>query len=252
MKRSESDETKCDQHSRNSLDQMIKSGKHTECVNVEVKKLTATAFIAVNHWLLFFPQPQTYHRIDINRPPNTTDDIISQNELLSNDCLNEVIAGKTISDSESTAGIATKEQLNYSRLSLIGKGEAYSLKAIRITSHVLVRCIHSVWFTVEWNDGGESWEAEFALQLYQPEMVYAYWDAKKGGREGATQFDLYHIFAILDHGSMNDRSRRRAKKLVYKIQWVGYNEKDHSWEPAAKIAGLVPKMKEEYDEMHGL
>ncbi|TXB95956.1 hypothetical protein FocTR4_00016608 [Fusarium oxysporum f. sp. cubense] len=144
--------------------------------------------------------------------------------------------GKTISDSESTAGI----------------GEAYSLKAIRITSHVLVRCIHSVWFTVEWNDGGESWEAEFALQLYQPEMVYAYWDAKKGGREGATQFDLYHIFAILDHGSMNDRSRRRAKKLVYKIQWVGYNEKDHSWEPAAKIAGLVPKMKEEYDEMHGL
>ncbi|EXA35043.1 hypothetical protein FOVG_13816 [Fusarium oxysporum f. sp. pisi HDV247] len=182
--------------------------------------------------------------------------------------LNEVIAGKTISDSESTASIgtfansqisgsldeepATKEQLNYFRLSSIGKGEAYSLKAIRITSHVLVRCIHSVWFTVEWNDGGESWEAEFALQFYQPEMVYAYWDAKKGGREGATQFDLYHIFAILDHGSMSDHSRRRAKKLVYKIQWVGYDEKDHSWEPAAKIAGLVPKMKEEYDEMHGL
>ncbi|EXK79888.1 hypothetical protein FOQG_15566 [Fusarium oxysporum f. sp. raphani 54005] len=86
----------------------------------------------------------------------------------------------------------------------------------------------------------------------QPEMVHAYWDAKKGGRDGATQFDLYHIFAILDHGSMNDHSRRRAKKLVYKIQWVGYDEKDHSWEPAAKIAGLVPKMKEEYDEMHGL
>jgi hypothetical protein len=181
---------------------------------------------------------------------------------------NEVIAGKTISDSESTASIgtfansqisgsldeepATKEQLNYFRLSSIGKGEAYSLKAIRITSHVLVRCIRSVWFTVEWNDGGESWEAEFALQFYQPEMVYAYWDAKKGGREGATQFDLYHIFAILDHGSMSDHSRRRAKKLVYKIQWVGYDEKDHSWEPAAKIAGLVPKMKEEYDEMHGL
>jgi hypothetical protein len=51
---------------------------------------------------------------------------------------------------------------------------------------------------------------------------------------------------------MSDHSRRRAKKLVYKIQWVGYDEKDHSWEPAAKIAGLVPKMKEEYDEMHGL
>ncbi|RKL19221.1 hypothetical protein BFJ68_g3496 [Fusarium oxysporum] len=182
--------------------------------------------------------------------------------------LNEVIAGETISDSESTASIgtfansqnsrsldqetATKEQLTYSRLSSIGKGEANSLKAIRITSHVLVRCIHSVWFTVEWNDGGESWEAEFALQFYQPEMVYAYWDAKKGGREEATQFDLYHIFAILDHGSMNDHSRRRAKKLVYKIQWVGYDEKDHSWEPAAKIVGLVPKMKEEYDEMHGL
>ncbi|EWZ30477.1 hypothetical protein FOZG_15958 [Fusarium oxysporum Fo47] len=156
--------------------------------------------------------------------------------------LNEVIAGETISDSESTASIgtfansqnsgsldqetATKEQLTYSRLSSIGKGEANSLKAIRITSHVLVRCIHS--------------------------MVYAYWDAKKGGREGATQFDLYHIFAILDHGSMNDHSRRRAQKLVYKIQWVGYDEKDHSWEPAAKIVGLVPKMKEEYDEMHGL
>ncbi|WJG37185.1 uncharacterized protein FOBCDRAFT_245437 [Fusarium oxysporum Fo47] len=191
MKRSESDKTK---FSGGMTNLAKKSGKHTECVNVEVKKLAAT------------------------------------DELLSNDCLNEVIAGETISDSESTASIATKEQLTYSRLSSIGKGEANSLKAIRITSHVLVRCIHSVWFT----------------------MVYAYWDAKKGGREGATQFDLYHIFAILDHGSMNDHSRRRAQKLVYKIQWVGYDEKDHSWEPAAKIVGLVPKMKEEYDEMHGL
>lgn len=115
--------------------------------------------------------------------------------------LNGVIAGKTISDSESTASIgtfansqnsgsldeepATKEQLTYSRFSSIGKGEAYSLKAMRFTSHVLVRCTHSVWFTIKWNDGGESWEAEFALQFYQPEMVYAYWDAKKGGREGA-------------------------------------------------------------------
>ncbi|KAG7409810.1 putative formaldehyde dehydrogenase AdhA [Fusarium oxysporum f. sp. rapae] len=51
---------------------------------------------------------------------------------------------------------------------------------------------------------------------------------------------------------MSDHSRRRAKKLVYKIQWVGYNGKDHSWEPAAKITGLVPQMKEEYDEMHEL
>ncbi|KAI7758881.1 hypothetical protein LZL87_009876 [Fusarium oxysporum] len=135
----------------------------------------------------------------------------------------------TFANSEDSGGFnektATEEELTYLRLSSIGEGSAYSLKATRIISHALVRCIHSG---------------------YQPEMVYAYWDAKKGGREGATQFDLYHVFAILDHGSMSDHSRRRAKKLVYKIQWVGYNGKDHSWEPAAKIAGLVPQMKEDH------
>ncbi|KAF5571001.1 ADH7-NADP(H)-dependent alcohol dehydrogenase [Fusarium pseudoanthophilum] len=162
-----------------------------------------------------------------------------------------------ISDSESTTSTwsqdivslieepATKEQLSYFRLDFIGKGNAYSPKAIRITSHALVRRIHCVWFTVEWSDGAESWEPEFALQGYQPELVYAYWDAKKGGRDGATGFDKFHVFAILDHGSMWDQSKRCAKPFSYKIQWVGYDEKDHSWEPAAKIAGIVPRMKEE-------
>ncbi|KAF5579450.1 hypothetical protein FPCIR_11108 [Fusarium pseudocircinatum] len=147
---------------------------------------------------------------------------------------------------------ATKEQLSYFRLDFIGKIDAYSPKAIRITSHALVRRIHCVWFTVEWSDGAESWEPEFALQGYQPELVYAYWDTKKRGRDGSTRFDKFHVFAILDHGSMWDHSRRCAKPFCYKIQWVGYDEKDHSWEPAAKIAGIVPRMKEEYDQMHGL
>ncbi|EWG55480.1 hypothetical protein FVEG_13473 [Fusarium verticillioides 7600] len=74
----------------------------------------------------------------------------------------------------------------------------------------------------------------------------------KGGRDEATRFDKFHVFAILDHGSMWDHSSRRAKAFCYKIQWVGYDEKDHSWEPAFKIAGIVPRMKEEYDEIHGL
>ncbi|KAG5794064.1 hypothetical protein H9Q69_006894 [Fusarium xylarioides] len=179
--------------------------------------------------------------------------------------MNAGIPSMMISDSESTISTisednessdeepATKEQLMYFRLSSIGKGDAYSSpKATRITSHILVRRIHCVWFTVEWNDGGESWEPESALQRFQPEMVYAYWDAGMGGREGATQFDLFHVFTILDHKSKRDYSRRRAKKVEYKIQWVGYDEKGHSWEPAAKVAILVPRMKEEYDEMHGL
>ncbi|KAF5621076.1 uncharacterized protein FTJAE_11417 [Fusarium tjaetaba] len=169
-----------------------------------------------------------------------------------------------ISDSESTTSTgsqdivtlieepATKEQLSYYRLDFISKGNAYSPKAIRITSHALVRRIHCVWFTVEWSDGAESWEPEFALQRYQPELVYAYWDAKKGGRDAATQFDMFHVFAILDHGSMWNHGKRCAKQFSYKIQWVGYDEKEHSWEPAATIAGIVPRMKKEYDEMHGL
>lgn len=178
--------------------------------------------------------------------------------------MNEEIAIMPISDSESTTGTgsqdivslieepATKEQLPYYRLDFIGKTDAYSPKVIRITSHALVRRIHCVWFTVEWNDGVESCEPEFALQGYQPELIYAYWDAKKGGRDEATRFNKFHVFAILDHGSMWDHSSRRAKAFCYKIQWVGYDEKDHGWEPAVKIAGIVPQMKEEYDEIHGL
>ncbi|KAF5536682.1 hypothetical protein FNAPI_11674 [Fusarium napiforme] len=169
-----------------------------------------------------------------------------------------------ISDSESTTSTgsqdivsfieepATKEQLSYYRLDFISKRDAYSPKAMQITSHALVRRIHCVWFAVEWSDGVESWEPEFALQGYQPELVYAYWDTKKGGRDGATRFDMFHVFAILDHASMWNHGKRCAKPFSYKIQWVGYDEKDHSWEPAAKIDGTVPRMKEEYDKMHGL
>ncbi|KAF4500845.1 hypothetical protein FAGAP_2936 [Fusarium agapanthi] len=160
----------------------------------------------------------------------------------------EDVAGKSISDSQPTA---RTELLTYFRLSSIGE-EVHSLKAIRITSHILARRIHTVWFTVEWNDGEESWEPEYALQRLQPEVVYTYWDAKEGGRKGATKFDLFHDFAILDHGGMINHSGKRAREHCYKIQWVGYDEKDHSWEPAAKVAILVPRMKEEYDQMHGL
>ncbi|KAF5680189.1 hypothetical protein FCIRC_5899 [Fusarium circinatum] len=145
----------------------------------------------------------------------------------------------------------SKELLAYFRLSSIGE-ELYFLKATRITSHILARRIHTVWFTVEWNDGEESWEPEYALQRLQPGVVYTYWNAKEGGHTGATKFDLYHVFAIIDHGSMINHSGKRARKHFYKIQWVGYDEKDHSWEPASKVKILVPRMKEEYDEMHGL
>ncbi|KAH7205818.1 uncharacterized protein BKA55DRAFT_530298 [Fusarium redolens] len=182
--------------------------------------------------------------------------------------LNKGIAGMAISDSESMISIdtfansedsansdevpSTKEELAYFRLSLIDVGEGNFIKAVRITSHILIRVTYSVWFTVEWNDGEESWEPESALQGYQPEMVYAYWGAQKGGRDEVTQFDMYHVFAILDHGSMVDNGRRRAKKIIYKIHWVGYDESDNSWETSMKVAGLVPQMKQEYDEKHGL
>ncbi|KAF5965177.1 hypothetical protein FBULB1_12370 [Fusarium bulbicola] len=145
----------------------------------------------------------------------------------------------------------SKELLTYFRLSSIGE-ELYFLRATRITSHILARRIHTVWFTVEWNDGEESWEPEYALQRLQPGLVYTYWNAKEGGRTGATKFDLYHVFAILDHGSRINHSGKRARKHYYKIQWVGCDEKDHSWEPASKVKILVPRMKEECDEMHGL
>ncbi|KAF5253038.1 hypothetical protein FANTH_2011 [Fusarium anthophilum] len=149
----------------------------------------------------------------------------------------------TLSNSEDCGGFdeqpSSKELLTYFRLSSIGE-ELYFLKATRITSHILARRIHTVWFTVEWNDGEESWEPEYD------------WNVKEGGRTGAPKFDLYHVFAILDHGSMINHSGKRARKHCYKIQWVGYDEKDHSWEPASKVKILVPRMKKEYDEMHGL
>ncbi|KAF5648556.1 hypothetical protein F52700_872 [Fusarium sp. NRRL 52700] len=147
---------------------------------------------------------------------------------------------------------ATKEMLTYFRLSSISEQEAHSLRATQITSHILVRRITTVWFTVEWTDGVESWEPENALQPFQPEVVYAYWNANEGGRDGATKFDLFHVFAILDHSDMKGHGRKRTRKHSYKVQWVGYDENNLSWEPAAKVAILVPRMKEEYDQMHGL
>ncbi|KAI6750729.1 hypothetical protein HG530_014625 [Fusarium avenaceum] len=85
---------------------------------------------------------------------------------------------------------------------------------------------------------------EFEVQLTRPDLVYGFW-YRQHGRDLATGFDHYPVFRVL--------SNRRVKgELKYKIQWVGFNQLQSSWESPELLADMCLKTKEAYDEMHNL
>ncbi|KAM0230386.1 hypothetical protein ACHAP5_011389 [Fusarium lateritium] len=77
---------------------------------------------------------------------------------------------------------------------------------------------------VSWDDGLDEWVTETEVQ-----------DRNRGGRDAATQLDVFHIYAIIDE-------RKSGRGTLFKCQWVGYEADDVnnlSWEPASKVKRIA-------------
>ncbi|KAG7418229.1 hypothetical protein Forpe1208_v003842 [Fusarium oxysporum f. sp. rapae] len=94
---------------------------------------------------------------------------------------------------------------------------------------------------VKWEGGETTWESEWSLQEQVPTLVYKYWE-KLGGREEATQLDVYHVFKILKCIPAAGR-----KKSSYQVQWVGYKQNDSTWESEEKLRLIAPGELEKFE-----
>ncbi|KAF4334629.1 hypothetical protein FBEOM_11553 [Fusarium beomiforme] len=73
------------------------------------------------------------------------------------------------------------------------------------------------------------WAEEIDLQKYYQDIVLNYWRGI-GGRCKATRFKTYKVLRIL-----------AEEKNRYRVQWVGYDEEDTSWETKKKAMDICPK-----------
>ncbi|RGP72638.1 hypothetical protein FLONG3_6646 [Fusarium longipes] len=91
---------------------------------------------------------------------------------------------------------------------------------------------------VQWEGGETTWESEWSLQEQVPALVFQYWD-KLGGRDAATNLEVYHVFKILRRDNSS-----RAKK--YEVQWVGYKRSDSTVEKEEFLRSIAPAELEKF------
>ncbi|RGP78300.1 hypothetical protein FLONG3_3615 [Fusarium longipes] len=116
-------------------------------------------------------------------------------------------------------------------------------KPTDITNHRLEPSDYSVTFTVILSDGKWTTIPERSLQATNPRLVYAYWNSFAGGRCAVTRYDMWHPFNILGH-----RKSKTGSDILYKVQWVGYNKKEATWETGQHLAAMSGELKQAYDE----
>ncbi|KAJ4267151.1 hypothetical protein NW762_003250 [Fusarium torreyae] len=72
---------------------------------------------------------------------------------------------------------------------------------------------------IEWEDGEDTWEDEEIIHADARKTLLAFWKSKGGRPE---ESELYQAFAV--RGLRNDKSECH-------VEWVGYGDKDKTWEP---------------------
>ncbi|KAM0354357.1 hypothetical protein ACHAPU_001401 [Fusarium lateritium] len=97
---------------------------------------------------------------------------------------------------------------------------------------------------VKWEGGESTWESEWSLQEQVPALVFKYWD-KLGGREAATDLDIYHAFKILKRTVRPGKSK--GDNYMYEVQWVGYRAVDSTWEQESKLRTIAPGELEKFE-----
>ncbi|KAM0553112.1 hypothetical protein ACHAPJ_007660 [Fusarium lateritium] len=72
---------------------------------------------------------------------------------------------------------------------------------------------------IEWEDGSDTWEDEEIIHADARKTLLAFWKSKGGRPE---ESELFQAFAV--RGLRNDKSECH-------VEWVGYGDKDKTWEP---------------------
>ncbi|PKS06104.1 hypothetical protein jhhlp_007938 [Lomentospora prolificans] len=86
----------------------------------------------------------------------------------------------------------------------------------------------------------QTWEPEEVVHQVAPTMLFAYWRAQEGGREGQMRNSaLWHVFAVNDH-----RIRSPGGAMEVLVEWVGSDTQ--TWEPEKKISRVAPGELELY------
>ncbi|KAG4272496.1 hypothetical protein FPRO04_14639 [Fusarium proliferatum] len=94
----------------------------------------------------------------------------------------------------------------------------------------------------KWESGETTWESEWSLQEQVPTLIFKYWETL-GGREAATNLDIYHVFRVLKRITLPGKS----KGASYQVQWVGYRQAESTLEQESKLRMIAPGELERFE-----
>jgi hypothetical protein len=93
--------------------------------------------------------------------------------------------------------------------------------------------------------GDFTWETEFDVQEYAPDVLFRYWRTFKGGRSSVLKEpDMWHVFRIEKH-----QISRGTNEVVLHVAWIGSTQR--SWEPEESVAEYAKEHLDEYWEKLG-
>ncbi|KAH7120144.1 hypothetical protein B0J13DRAFT_457475 [Dactylonectria estremocensis] len=90
---------------------------------------------------------------------------------------------------------------------------------------------------IDWEVGPKTWEPEVTLHQDAPDALFAYWCAQGGRPENPLDADIYNVYAI------HKLSKNKRKVLV---EWVGYEQKDMTWEDRKEIEKTAKAKVDEF------
>ncbi|KAH7110479.1 hypothetical protein EDB81DRAFT_672060 [Dactylonectria macrodidyma] len=90
---------------------------------------------------------------------------------------------------------------------------------------------------IDWEVGPKTWEPEVTLHQDAPDALFAYWRAQGGRPENPLDADIYNVYAI------HKLSKNKRKVLV---EWVGYEQKDMTWEDRKEIEKTAKAKVDEF------
>ncbi|KAJ4327720.1 hypothetical protein N0V84_001828 [Fusarium piperis] len=90
---------------------------------------------------------------------------------------------------------------------------------------------------IDWSEQPSTWEPEENIHRDAPDALFDYWRSKGGRPDNPKKPGVYDIFAIRNH------SKNKKKVLV---EWVGYDESEHTWEERKKIERAAKALVDDY------
>lgn len=94
-----------------------------------------------------------------------------------------------------------------------------------------------------------TWEDEATTQETAGDAVWAFWESRDHGRDGALNLSTneYVPLRVKSHRRVNiaaKKAKKTTQQTQYLVEWVGYSAL--TWEPASHLNGDNKKIVDEY------